>query len=103
VNWEEKFMAINALSQASLRMRHPGDWYVEQSIEIGGDGLLTSVFGNGGTPSEAVDDHWIKITSIQYSKYLVVGHGEQRRHYRWQYCLWKEVPQAAKSESRVSA
>jgi hypothetical protein len=34
MSWEYKLAALNALTEHTLKMRKPGDWYVFASIEI---------------------------------------------------------------------
>lgn len=92
MTWEEKFAALNALAPARLLMRCPGDWYVDQNVEIKRGGMLDGSYRNGRTPEEAVEEHWQKLTKIAPTDYLVFNaSGKDRRAYRWHVCFWEEV------------
>jgi hypothetical protein len=97
MTWEQKLAALQALTEHTLQMRSPGDWYVGASIEIGGDGLLKGEYGNGDTPESAVCDHWDRLTNIQAHEYLVVSNpidfaGNNRRSYhRWNGFMWTDA------------
>jgi hypothetical protein len=93
MTWEQKFEAINALSDTSLRMRSPGDWYIDcRGREVGGDGFLTGMYGNGRTPEEAVNDDFEKMTTVEYPKYIRIGDGNGGHiHVRWTGFMWRTV------------
>jgi hypothetical protein len=94
MNWEEKFAALCALTETSLKMREPGDWYVSASSrDVGGDGFLTGVYGNGRTPQEAVEDDWMQLAeSLPSDRYIVLGgHRKSRKCVRWTGFMWVEV------------
>jgi hypothetical protein len=93
MSWVEKLAILDCLSECSLRMRKPGDWYVAQNVsEAGGDGLhglLTSVYGEGLTPEAAVLDHWNKLVdALPPDRYLVV----HQQKYRWNGRMWRPLP-----------
>ncbi len=99
MTWEEKFEAMKALlgGNISLRMRKPGDWYVEASgRHVGGDGVLSGNYGNGSTPEEAVLQDWEKnVTNLPNDKYVVlsypnIGPTDPKKYYRWNGFMWKE-------------
>jgi hypothetical protein len=97
MTWEQKLEATQALVgcyDVSLRMRKPGDWYVEVTGRyLGGDGLLRGMSGNGTTPEEAVNDDWVKFTAIRDDQYIVLNQGKTtRRHVRWNGYMWQELP-----------
>ena len=94
MNWQEKLHALNAIADVSLRMRKPGDWYVDQSVEIGGmNCLLLGDYGNGVSPEEAVQAHWQRlVVDLKPKEYLVIHAGtEYRKHFRWNDFMWKEL------------
>ena len=100
MTWEEKFAAINAIEEASLIMRKPGDWLVSQHVEIGGDGVLRGDYGNGRSPEEAVERHWDILTQVKPPSYVVTNAMRpNRKHWRWEGFMWKEIPQPAARET----
>jgi len=88
MTYEEKFAAINALCEASVKMRKPGDWYVQPTSFLGGRGFTECTYGEGSTPQEAIEDHWEKISNAHYPLYAAAGD----KHYEWDGFMWKEVP-----------
>jgi hypothetical protein len=91
---EQKIQALQALSRVSFLMRKPGDWCASwERVEIGGDGMLRGLAGNGPTPFDAGEDLWAKATSIGDALYLTPGgYDPDRKHYRWNGYMWREVP-----------
>lgn len=94
MTWEQKLAAINALADSSLKMRQPGDWYLSvPRCEVGGDGVLKSVYGDGRTPELAVEAAWLNMTQIPAELCLVLrAGGPDRKHVRWNGFMWKEIP-----------
>jgi len=93
MTWEEKLEACKGLSEVSLEMRCPGDWYVVHiRVDIKEGGMLKSVCGNGTTPELAVLDHWRILTELQLGQYIVVGAmRENRRVVTWNGYMWKNI------------
>lgn len=96
LGWQEKAAALNALAPISLLMRDVGDWYVQQATEI--KVMLRSdvpegKHGNGGTPVEAIEDHWRRLTDLPRGKYVVVHAGDpaRRQAVRWNGFMWARV------------
>lgn len=96
MTWEEKLAALQALGDTSLRMRKPGDWYVSPSsrdVWERGSGVLVSVYGNGSTPQEAVEDDWRKMTELDANCVVVINaRGSNRRQVIWNGYMWRDVP-----------
>lgn len=89
MTWEQKFAALQALTDTNLRMRKPGDWYVQAfNRELAGDGLLQSIYGNGKSPEEAVENDWLNVTQIPSDRYIRV----KGKNYRWNGFMWAQVP-----------
>lgn len=89
MTWEEKLSACQALAECSLRMRKPGDWYVSHLVEVVNGPMLQSRYGNGGTPQDAVEDHWTQLTELKAHECLVVNSmTDQRREVRWNGYMW---------------
>lgn len=104
MNWEQKFEALNALAECSLKMREPGNWYVSQSTELKEGSMLVGTYGNGVTPEEAVNDHWNKlVVPSSFSKPIVTfKYGEdqptERFHHYWNGFRWVDcTPRERKS------
>lgn len=92
MNWEQKLQACQSLCPASLCMREPGDWYVDQRIEVKDGCILKVSYGNGQTPQEAVENHWRELTDISPDQYLVINAGgKNMAAYRWHGFMWKQV------------
>ena len=89
MTWEEKLDALSALGDCNIKMRKPGDWYVSQSTEIGGNGMLEGDYGNGKTPIEAIEDHWSKLVDNLPSDRHIRAYDNKR--YRWSGYMWKEA------------
>lgn len=95
MNWEQKFAAIKNLHGGSggcLRMRKPGDWYVETSgLELKhGEHMLRSPCGNGATPEAAVNSYWESLTTP--GSMIVRGAmSSSRKCFRWSGFMWEEV------------
>lgn len=98
MTWEQMFAAIQALGEASLCMRRPGDWYVEQRgtwvKERASDSVLGNRYGNGETPEAAVRDHWRQhVDELRPDAFIVLsGSGKPRRHVRWNGYMWVDLP-----------
>lgn len=96
MTWEQKLQACKALKEEiSLKMRKPGDWYVSQGIECKDGPFLKSKYGNGTTPQEAVENHWIELTVLQPDQYLVIGGNKpDRRCVRWNGFMWEDIDES---------
>lgn len=99
LTWEQKLAAIQALLgsyEVCLRMRQPGNWYVDtKGREITSDdsGILSSEYGNGRSPQEAVENDWRKcVDELPAHQYIVLNAGVKgRRHVRWNGYMWADV------------
>lgn len=94
MTWEQKLQAMNALEPVGLHMRKPGDWYTRQGrVDLGGDGMLSTIGAGGATPEEAVESLWERMTTLTPGMYIVVGAGsDDRKHVRWNGFMWEELP-----------
>ena len=96
MTWEEKFAALNALAECSLKMRKPGDWYVSQSVETKdhNSAMLESNYGNGATPEAAVLSHWEQVAMLPPMHYVVLDamDRKRRRHVVWNGYMWTDSP-----------
>jgi len=97
-DYEKIMEALNALSgsagclDVAVRMRKPGDWYVDQNVEVKDMDCLEGRYGNGETPYGAILDHWNKLTNLAPHEYLVVNAmRSNRKAYRWNGFMWAEV------------
>jgi len=107
MTWEEKFAALNALSECSLKMRRPGDWYVSQHVETKQEGspILEGAYGNGATPEAAIIAHWESVAMLPPMKYVVLNamDSAKRRHVRWNGYMWEDSPWAPKTATDGAA
>jgi hypothetical protein len=79
-----------------VKFRKPGDWYVNQDVEVKDGGILIGTYGNGATPEEAIEDHWRVLTEIPRGHYLVVrAFDNLRRAVRWNGFMWEDVKESA--------
>lgn len=96
MTWEQMLSAVQALGEASLRMRQPGDWYVEQprvDKKERGSSVIGSAYGNGSTPEAAVRDHWWTLTDLKPNEIIVIDSlRATRRHVRWNGFMWVDEP-----------
>jgi hypothetical protein len=89
LTWEQKLAALQCLADTSLRMRKPGDWFVNANDRfVCGNALQTGSFGNGKSPQEAVEDDWEKMTELSSGRYVQVRDGKR---YRWNGFMWLDV------------
>lgn len=95
MTWEQKLEAMQTLFPVCLRMRKPGDWYVDpRGREIGGDGILRGVYGSGNSPEAAVNDDWRQcVEELRPGLYLSKNaYSGSRTQWRWTGCVWQAVP-----------
>jgi hypothetical protein len=74
--WEEKLEAMCSVKKVLPKMRKPEDWYCPIPGELINESrtFLTSSFGDGRTPEEAVNKAWEICTNNEIkvgSKYLL--------------------------------
>ncbi len=92
MTWEQKLQAAQALSECSLKMREPGNWYVSQSgVERKEGGCLSSAGGcNGASPEVAVEEFWNWLIDHKYT--IILGaYTDTRRAVKWNGFMWKDV------------
>ena len=95
MTWEQQIMACQAIGDFSLRMRHPGDWYVDhRGIEKkNGPILCGGCVTQAANPEVAVEKHWRWLTSDEDGDRVVINaYGENRREVRWNGFMWHDVP-----------
>jgi len=94
MTWEEKLSALQLLCDTSLRMRKPGDWYIESQmsvIEKDHPNLLVGRYGEGTTPKEALLDHWEQVILGPDVECIVVhGNTDRERRVRWNGFMWQD-------------
>lgn len=68
---------------AGVKMRAPGDWYVNSNMEHAhGQSMLIGNYGNGFTPALAVEAHW-----KQYADGTPFKCGDD--WFRWNGFMWE--------------
>lgn len=96
MDWQQKAAALDALAELTIKFRKPNDWYVSQRVDVKDNAILRGEYGNGTTPQEAVEDHWLHlVTNLEKSPlYLVAFAGDDRRRaVRWNGFMWQDVPE----------
>ncbi len=91
MTWEQKLQAIQSLANqlvGEVNMRKPGDWYCSVPADIGGDGFVSSAFGNGANPMAAVNNAWEQIVNLKPGLYLKLRDG---RKVRWNGFMFADV------------
>jgi hypothetical protein len=93
LTWEEKLQACQVLGNVSLRMRAPGDWYVDHNVEIRNGPILEGGCVTGATtPQEAAEKHWAWLTDLLNGQYVVVNaYRDNRFAARWNGFMWAPV------------
>jgi flavodoxin len=104
MDWQDKAKAIDILSALSIRIHDRNDWSADiGDVTIKGDGVLTSTMGRGNTPQKAIEDLWRQLTDLKANQCIVAVYrdvGELiRKHYRWETCIWKEIPRERKEHA----
>jgi hypothetical protein len=61
----------------------------DSMVEIGGDGVLVGLHGNGADPASAIDDLLSQLTSIPDDRHLLVG-GPCGGRYVWDRADWRK-------------
>lgn len=97
MTWEQQLEACKAIGDVSLRMRKPGNWYVEhRGVNVKTGPVLEGRYGNGVGPMEAVLDHWSKLTALLTTEYIVLSPvGPNRRAVIWNGFMWQDVDEKA--------
>ena len=102
--WQEKYGILQNLCRCELVMREPGDWYVNQHVNVvnrNGNVVHTiGVFGEGGSPSDAVNNHFDILTKVVWPDYVaydedgtVTADGSMlRRRVRWDGTWFRAIP-----------
>lgn len=95
MNWEEKLETLQALfPDVHVAMRAPGFWCVAKTGEVGGDGFLSSDYGEGNTPAEAVENTWrVLVDQLPGGKWLTPDGGLSC--WRWNGYRWVDVTKTA--------
>ena len=101
MTWEEKVEAINCIAGVSLHMRFPGNWYATSSLSVKRGSLLGSFCGNGKTPQDAIEDYWKQLTNLKDEEYLVSGLYPNRKAFKWNGFMWKEVDEKARQQHEL--
>jgi len=97
MNTKEMALALNALSEISIRLDVNDQWYVSQSVDIKDDNesqILRGVCGRGDNTIDAIDNHWRALTATIPNAGFIVVHAmddKKRRHVRWNGFMWKEL------------
>jgi hypothetical protein len=89
MTWEQKIQAMQAIGDFSLRMRHPGNWYIGHSVSRKEGNLLSGGLISAKTPADAVEEYWLWLTDPKH--YIVLREAGARRAVRWNGFMWQDV------------
>lgn len=91
MTWEQKLQAMTSLVgffNISLRMRHPGNWYVAVTGRHVKSGCVEyGRYGNGKTPQEAVENDWLLYTNLKGTEVI----GVNDKCFKWNGFMWEQV------------
>lgn len=90
MTWEQKLQALSALSECSLHMRKPGNWYVQQATAVDDGKFLRGAYGNGMSPRGAVEDHWRQLTKKGAHVVVHAMSDKLRRDVTWNGFMWED-------------
>ena len=91
MTWEQKVHACQSIGDFSLRMRHPGDWYVSHNVErVEGDLLSGGCVNGANTPEVAVERHWDWLTEPGYHVRIRIPGSHQHREMFWNAFMWAD-------------
>ena len=103
MTYEQMLKTCQALDpDCTIRMRKPGDWYVDWRVEMKDGGVLRSEYGNGVSPVDAIHNHWTIVATLPSNQYLVIeADVPSRRHaVRWNGFMWAPVVEPEPERSR---
>jgi len=90
MNYEQLAVAMKAIGELSIKLRAPGDWYVNhRGVERREVGCLSSGCVSGKTPEDAIAQHWVWLTDPKF--YLLISPGGNREAVRWNGFMWERV------------
>ena len=88
LTWEQKYEILEALCPLTLKMRHPGNWYVSSSGRGVQEGsIIRYTYGEGETPQAAVEKDYVLYVSQRPVVY-VSRSAEKPNYYRWNGYMW---------------
>ena len=97
MTWEQKFLALKALSsEMHLPTTMDDDWVCAgRGIEETSDTsvVLKGVAGFGKSPEAAVENMWLRVEKQPADHYFVLSaYGATRRHVKWNGFMWIDLP-----------
>jgi len=96
---QQKFLAMRSLCDATqIRIDLNGNFYVRlPGVERARRGMLSSLGAHADCPIKAIDQTWEQITSLtSYETIVVDAMKSQRKEYRWDGFMWKQLELANK-------
>jgi hypothetical protein len=106
MTWQEKAIALSNLGPLVVRMRGVDDWYALcEHVEVADDVLVCHTFGNGATPTEAIEAYWERLSTLADGggkkwKWVRVDDTRCVRYYRWGGFMWEMVSERAAVKGR---
>jgi len=92
LTWEQKFRALNALSEAVVKLDVNNKWFVSHSYVERKEGgcLATGGGAHADTVDKAVESYWAWLTCPSY-QIIVRAYTQQRRTVRWNGFMWEDT------------
>lgn len=90
----QKFLAMKALGDASIKMDVYGKWYVSIfAVEVKHGAMLSGLpVPHTETMQDAVEQSWKGLTELSGDRYIVINAmGATRRAVRWNGFMWEQL------------
>lgn len=92
---DQMMQACQAIGDISLRMRAPGNWYVDhRGVERVEGSLLSGGLVSADNPQHAIGQHWAWLTDDKYPVIRIWNYGTVRR-VKWNGFMWEDVKTVA--------
>lgn len=88
----ELMLIIKALDPgASVKYsEYTRQWYVESRLSVGNGTVLTGVAEHRGTPNDAIQAFFARLTDLTLDEYVASDYHGRRREWRWNGAAFAE-------------